>query len=72
MCWFVRTLTSIMCNIVQIYLNEVLHYKNGYDVAIKPEGAAVWDSPQTNHVEITHSSGLPEGTVIQVNITPKS
>ena len=57
--------------LLQIYLNEALHYKNGYTVAIQPEGVAVWTSPRTNHIEVTHNEGLPERTVIQVTITPK-
>ena len=62
-----------MCtaNTTEIYLNEALHYKNGYTVAIQPEGVAVWTSPRTNHIEVIHNAGLPERTGIQVTITPK-
>ena len=52
-----------------IYLNEALHYPNGFTVAISPIGAATWTNEVTNHVEVTTSSSTAAGAQITVSIT---
>ncbi len=56
--------------LTQIYLNEALHYKSGYTVTLVPSLAAAWKAPKTNQIVVTHKTGLAEGTMIQVTITP--
>ena len=59
---------------IQIYLNEEFHYKHGYNVHITQspnEGGMQWNSPEPNRVHVIHNISLPEGMVIEVNITAK-
>jgi endoglycosylceramidase len=55
-----------------IYLNEKLHYPNGYDVIIKSTGHVTWSSKTTNYVVVEHSAALEPGDNILVHIIPKS
>lgn len=56
----------------QIYLNKELHYKDGYAVSVQPSGVATWKAMDANHIQVIHSTGLPEATAIEVNIKPTS
>jgi len=50
-----------------IWLGESEFYANGYRVSISPSGAATWNSPQVNYVNILHSS---TATNLEVTIQP--
>lgn len=56
---------------LQIYLNEELHYPKGYEVSITPSNAATYRSSAKNHIEVTHSASIPQGTVVSVVVTAK-
>lgn len=64
--------TSSACTyaVTQVYLNEDVHYKNGYSVVATPAGSLTWWSPSKNLVEVIHNPSLPDGTEIHVQILP--
>ena len=55
-----------------IYLNEKLHYPNGFEVSIESTGQVTWSSKFANYVLVQHSTALKPGDNILVHITPKS
>eukprot|EP01125_Pyxidicula_operculata_P000383 TRINITY_DN1041_c0_g1_i6.p1 TRINITY_DN1041_c0_g1~~TRINITY_DN1041_c0_g1_i6.p1 ORF type:complete len:379 (+),score=54.65 TRINITY_DN1041_c0_g1_i6:304-1440(+) len=55
----------------EIYLNEKMHYPNGYIVTLNPPNMATWNSPSTNNVYIIHSPQANNTTLLTVNIIPK-
>ena len=55
----------------EIYLNEALHYPNGYDVVVYPPVLVKWTSPATNSITVVASADVADGTTILVNISPK-
>ena len=62
-------------HLFQIYLNEDLHYKNGYTVDLEiagTSGRGKWFSPKTNYVHVQHDITLSENSPISVIIKPKT
>ena len=58
-------------NTTVIFLNQDLHYPNGYDVVVEPAGKVTWYSTVSNYVLVQHSSALGPGSDIVVHIKPK-
>ena len=55
-----------------IYLNEKLHYPNGYDVTLEATGHVTWYSKETNYVVVQHGAESIPGDNVLVHIQPKS
>ena len=53
----------------QIYLNEALHYPNGYTVSTIP--LVAWRSQRANSIIFNHNSTLPELSIVSIEIRPK-
>lgn len=53
----------------EVYLNEELHYENGYNLEVKPDILTV-AKPSANHIHLTLPQGK-EGQTIHVTITKK-
>lgn len=60
---------------LQIYINEGLHYQNGYSVTLETNNNVAkgvkWFSPQKNVIHVQHELTLPERTGITVIVNPK-
>ena len=57
--------------ILQIYVNEELHYTNGYSVTVTPKDAVKWYSPGDNMIHVEHDMNkLKLGATITVHIVP--
>jgi len=65
---FTLTVTSAP---TEIYLNEELHYPNGYTVDVTPQGCFDITSPMSNYIHLNHVSGC-EGAGVHVLIQPKA
>lgn len=53
----------------QIYINEQLHYINGYVITVTPSDATKWSSPSKNIIHVEHdTSKLQPGALVTVNI----
>ncbi|XP_028411016.1 endoglycoceramidase-like [Dendronephthya gigantea] len=53
-----------------IYLNQELHYPNGYNVIVDSTGHVTWYSKESNYVIVEHSVDLNPGDNVLVRITP--
>ena len=57
---------------IQIYINEELHYVNGYTVTVTPSDAVQWSSPSKNMIHVEHdASKLQPEAIITVVIKPQ-
>ena len=65
------TLNSACTLPTEIYLNEALHYPNGYNVVVYPPVLVKWTSPATNSINVVASADVADGTTILINISPK-
>ncbi|XP_064387797.1 endoglycoceramidase-like [Halichondria panicea] len=54
-----------------IYLNEDIHYPNGFTVSVSPSGAAVY-STSHNTIELSLSETVMDGQVLTVEIVQKT
>ena len=55
-----------------VFLNSALHYCQGYTVVLRPPEPAIarWHAGDPNHLVITHSANVPDGTEIFVKVVP--
>jgi endoglycosylceramidase len=67
-----HTTSACTSYITVIYLNKAVHYASGYTVSILPSHAASWRAVDTNSIHVTHNVTLPDGTGIQVIISPSN
>ena len=58
-------------NTTIIFLNEELHYPDGYEVQVEPEGSVKWHSNVTNYMLVEHNAALMPGHEVNVFIEPK-
>ena len=61
--------------LLQIYLNEDIHYHMGYTVTLETSnkgGGVMWSSPKHNTVQVQHDPTLPHGSIVTVTIEAKS
>ena len=64
----------VTANTTKIYLNEALHYPNGFNVVATTtggSGAVTWTHVSVNHIEVQHNSQLLKQGLVTVEITPK-
>ena len=53
-----------------VYINEKLHYPQGYMVEISPSQSITWQQVG-NKIIISHAKNLPPGTKVEFTISPK-
>ncbi len=53
----------------EIYLNEQIHYPQGFTVNISPANAARWEQPEKNYLAIHHQINTP--TLLSIQIVAK-
>ena len=58
-------------NTTIIFLNEELHYPDGYEVQVEPEISVKWHSNITNYMFVEHNAALMSGHKVNVFIEPK-
>jgi len=56
----------------EIYFNQPLHYPNGYQCTVTPSTSAQCILVSSNHLEVHHSSTLPDQTLITITVTTHS
>lgn len=55
----------------EIYLNEEMHYPNGFEVIISPAEAADWEKAHENLIQIWHTNQAQTGKDLRVTILRK-
>ncbi len=54
-----------------IFLNQQLHYADGFDVLVHPAGALQWSQPEPNCLYFTQPA-VADGTNITLIVSPSS
>jgi len=54
----------------EIYLNEDVHYENGFDVTV--DGSVEWYQPKKNRVHLKRKESSKDGDLVKISISRKS